>query len=46
MNCKTRGDSNPQGKPKVYFTGHPRDVETYFEIISDMILKTHDCAIF
>ena len=46
MKYKTRGNSNPQGKPRVYFTAHPADVELYFENITNAILKLHDCAVF
>ena len=46
MKYKTRGNASPQGKPRVYFTGHPADVEKHFENISDTILKLHNCAIF
>ena len=43
---KTRGNSSPERKPRVYFTCHPEDFEKYFDKICDDILKTHDCAIF
>ena len=46
MKYKTRGDSSPQGKPRVYITEHPEDVKLYFESITDAVLKLHDCAIF
>ena len=46
MKYKTKGDSSPQGKPRVYFTGHPADVRQHFESITDAILKFHNCAIF
>lgn len=46
MKYKTKGNSSPQGKPRVYFTGHPKDCAAFLESISDMILKFHDCAVF
>ena len=46
MKYITRGDSSPQGKPKVYFTGHPKDCSAYLDSISKMILDLHNCAIF
>ena len=46
MKYKTRGNADPHGKPRVYFTGHPNDVELYLENITDAILKLHNCAIF
>ena len=30
LEYKTRGDSSPQGKQKVYFTCYPMDFEKYF----------------
>ena len=46
MQYKTRGNSNPQGKPRVYFTGHPADVKLYFKSITDAILEIHNCTVF
>lgn len=43
---KTRGNSSPQNKPRVYFTCHPDDFERYFDKICEDIFKTHDCAIY
>ena len=43
---KTRGNSSPQGKPKVFFTCHPNDFSRYFEKICEDIFKSHDCAIY
>ena len=43
---KTRGNSSPERKPRVYFTCHPEDFEKHFEKICEDIFKTHDCAIF
>ena len=43
---RTKGNSNPSGKPRVYFTCHPEDFEKYCGRICDDIWKTHDCAIF
>ena len=36
---KTRGNSNPQGKSRVYFCAHPKDYGVFFEEISEDILK-------
>lgn len=46
MLCKTKGNANPKGKPRVYFTCHPDDFDRYFQKICEDIFKTHDCAIF
>ena len=43
---KTKGDSTPTGKPKVYFTCHPDDFDRSFEKICEDIFKTHECAIY
>ncbi|MCI8307070.1 MAG: TIR domain-containing protein [Lachnospiraceae bacterium] len=42
----TRGNSKPQGKPRVYFSCHPADFETYFDKITDEILNMEDCVIW
>ena len=46
LKCKTRGNTNPQGKPRVYFCCHPEDFERYFEAVSEEILAKHNCAIW
>ena len=49
MDCfkvKTKGNANPKGKPRVYFTCHPDDFEKAFEKVCGDIFKTHDCAIY
>ena len=43
---KTRGDSSPQGKPRVYFSCHPDDFEKYFALLSGEIFETQNCAIY
>ena len=43
---KTKGNTNPKGKPKVYFTCYPSDFEKHFRKICNDIFKTQDCAIF
>ena len=45
MKYKTRGNSDPHGKPNVLFTCHPSEHEKYFEMISDMFLKEQDCVV-
>ena len=46
MSCKTALNSNPRGKPRVYFTCHPSDFDRCFEAVTDGILKHSDCAIY
>ncbi|MBQ3489415.1 MAG: toll/interleukin-1 receptor domain-containing protein, partial [Clostridia bacterium] len=43
---KTRGNSSPERKPRVYFTCHPEDFTKYFEKICKDIFATQDCAVF
>lgn len=45
LRIQTRGNSNPHGKPKVYFTCHPKDLGHCFEEIADDIFETQDCVI-
>ena len=46
LRCKTRGNSSPQGKPRVYFCCHSNDFNEYFESVSDEILTKQNCAIW
>ena len=46
MLCKTMGNANPKGKPRVYFSCHPEDFEKYFEKICEDIFNAHNCAIY
>ena len=45
-NFKTRGNSTPQGKAKIYFCSYFADKEYYFDSISDEILNLFDVAVF
>lgn len=42
----TRGNSSPQGKPRVYFCGHPKEQEFFLKPISQQILALQNCAIW
>ena len=46
FNVRTKGNADPQGKARVYFTCHPEDFDRYFEKICEDVFKTHDCAIY
>ncbi len=46
MKYKTRGNTSPQGKPRVYFCCHPEDFTKYFETIANEILERQNCAIW
>ena len=43
---KTRSDSSPENKPKVFFTCHPDDFAGCFDLICNSILELQDCAVF
>ena len=42
----TRGQSSPQGKPRVYFTAYPDDYNKYFETIRKEILDRQNSTVF
>jgi hypothetical protein len=46
FNFKTRGNTTPQGKMKVYFCCHPDDFDCTFEEISNEILAITNCSIW
>ena len=43
---KTKGNSDPHGKSRVYFTCHPDDFERYFNDICKDVFTYHDPAIY
>ena len=43
---KTKGNSEPGKKPRVYFSCLPEDFEETFEAVCQDIFKTQDCIIF
>ncbi len=46
LKYKTKGNSSPRDKRRVYFTCHPEDFNLYFEKICGDIFKTHDCVVY
>ena len=46
LGYKTRGQSSPQGKAKVYFCCHPLDQRQYLDSISQEILSRQNCAVW
>ena len=42
----TRGNSSPQGKPRVCFLSHKEDFAAYFDQLSKEILELQNCAIW
>ena len=46
LQYKTRGMSDPKGKPKVYFSCHPEDFNEALPLITEDLLKHANCAVF
>ena len=46
LQYKTRGMSDPKGKPKVYFSCHPEDFGEACELITEDLLNHANCAVF
>lgn len=46
LNCKTRANSSPNGKAKIYFCCQPDDFAPHFEKISGDILELYNCAVY
>ncbi len=46
LRYKTRANSSPQGKPRVYFCCHPADFDRCFSEISKDILDLQNCAVY
>lgn len=46
LKFRTKRNTDPQGKPRVFFTCHPADFAKYFEKISNDILDVLDCTIY
>ena len=46
LSCKTRGNTSPQGKPRVYFCCHPADLSLYFSAVSEELLALQNCALY
>ena len=46
LTYKTRGNSSPQGKQRVYFCCHPADFSAFLEPITEEILARQNCAVW
>ncbi len=46
LGFKTRGNQDPKGLPRVYFSCHTEDYDIYFEKITNEILEISNCAIY
>ena len=46
LHYRTRGDSSPQGKSRVYFCCHPQDFDRFFLQITAEIMELQNCAVY
>ena len=46
MLYKTKGNADPQGKSRVYFTCHPADRDKYLHRICEDLWKSHNCVVY
>ncbi len=46
LQYRTRGESIPQRKPRVFFCCHPADHDRYFPAIAEEILALQNCALY
>ena len=43
---KTKGNTNPKGKSRVYFSCHPDDFDDVFDKICEDVFASQDCAVY
>lgn len=43
---KTKGDASPKGKPRVYISANPADLDIYLESLCKDIFNVIDCAVY
>ena len=43
---KTKGNAQPKGKPRVFFTCHPADMERSLDKLCSDLWRTQDCAVY
>ena len=46
LKFKTIANTNPRGKPKVYYCAHKDDYNEYFESVCNDLFKQYDCSIW
>lgn len=46
LKFKTKGDSSPENKPRVFFACHPEDFSKYFSCICKDLFQAQDCAVY
>ena len=46
LKVKTKGNASPEGKPRVYFTCHPADLERSLDRLCEDLFAAADCAVY
>ncbi len=46
LGFKRKNNSDPKGKPRVYFCCHPNDFNKYFHTIANEIFKNYNCVFY
>ncbi len=46
LSVKTKGNADPKGRPRIYFTCHPADLERSLDRICQDIFQAQDCAVY
>ena len=46
LKYKTKGDSSPANKPRVFFACHPEDFSKYFSRICEDLFRAKDCTVY
>ena len=46
MSYKTKGNAIPKGKPRVFFTCHPADLQYSLDKLCSDIFQTQNCAVY
>lgn len=46
LSCKTKGNAHPKGKPRVFFTCHPADLERSLDRLCSDLFQAQDCAVY
>jgi tetratricopeptide (TPR) repeat protein len=46
LKFKTKGDSSPADKPRVFFACHPQDFSKHFSRVCEDLFRAQDCAVY
>ena len=46
LSYKTKGNAQPKGKPRVFFTCHPADMERSLDRLCSDLFQAQDCAVY